>query len=258
LDFICIQETWLKPYIKTGFHRYNIIRHDRIAQDGGGVIIAIRSNLHFEQWNIDYCDELSEHLEAIGCKLYLDTEKIINVVNIYNASGNNKHIGSLIVEIFAKVPKNEELILVGDFNAHSNVWCRCELVNSSGKSIEESLLEDDIYLATPAGLPTRRNVQSSFYSTFDLVFTRTTFSNKIDIEIIEDSTLHSNHSPVLISVDKLSPSQVNNTKRFNIKKSNWQEFQSQLYNSDMAKILQQVQSLDDKERAFQDGLLLAA
>ena len=224
VDVICIQETWLKPYIEMGFHGYNIIRHDRIAKDGGGVMIAICSSLHFEQWDIDYCHELSEHVEVIGCKLYLDTETIINVVNIYNPSGNNKHTGPLIVEIFSKVPKNEELILVGDFNAYSNVWCRCNLVNNYGKSIEESLLEGDIYLANPTGVPTRRNVQSSSYSTLDLVFTRTKFSNKINNGMIEDSTLYSDHSPVLISVDKPSTSQVNSTQRFNIKKANWQKF----------------------------------
>ena len=76
--------------------------------------------------------------------------------------------------------------------------------------------------------------------------------------MVEDPTLHSDHLPVLVHVDKPCPQQTTSIPRFKIRKANWKEFNCQLENMDIKQIVQQAQSLDDKVKAIQDGIIIAA
>jgi exonuclease III len=60
-DFICIQESWLKPGNKFHLPGYTILRNDRLQSgSGGGVATFVRNGINFTKFNFNNC------LECIG------------------------------------------------------------------------------------------------------------------------------------------------------------------------------------------------
>jgi hypothetical protein len=115
------------------FRNYNVIRRDRTNGTKEGVIICLKNNIYFTSIEVDIEENCQWSMELVGCKITLDDGRLLNVFNVYNSSGNNPIVGDLIKKLYNLVPSNEDLIILGDFNAHSKVWCKCDLVKKLGK-----------------------------------------------------------------------------------------------------------------------------
>lgn len=263
IDVLCLQETWLKPYINMSFQGYNILRKDRIETGRGGVLIGISKKYHYTEVHIELGDNYEEYVEIVGCKLHLGNGKILNVINVYNSNGNNKDIGGIINELLDKIPNAEQVVLIGDFNAHSKVWCNCDLINASGKSLEDMLLENNICLITPKGLPTRKNPITGVSTTIDLTFTSPDLVASATVSTLVNTSLFSDHAPILLNVcdgrfeisDKF---ETNKITKFQIKKADWRKFKELLEQKDILAVVEREQHVDDKVKVFQDSIIEAA
>ena len=52
-EFICIQETFLKPHNSIKLDNYTAVRRDRLNRAKGGVATFIRDNIQYEQIILD-------------------------------------------------------------------------------------------------------------------------------------------------------------------------------------------------------------
>lgn len=51
LDILCVNESWLKPYIPNGMINidgFNVCRNDRVSKRGGGTCIYVNNRLKFD------------------------------------------------------------------------------------------------------------------------------------------------------------------------------------------------------------------
>ena len=130
IDIFCIQETWLKPNIMSPCKGFNILRNDRITGRKGGVKIGLRSHIHYEELDLASQQSIDNEVEVVGTKLFLKNEKKMNVVCVYNPSGNNVLLGERIDEIIKMIPVAEDMIILGDTNAQNKSWYKCRKLNS--------------------------------------------------------------------------------------------------------------------------------
>ena len=61
--------------------------------------------------------------------------------NIYIPDGNLLFSDRGLVKIIDTVPGGEELLIIGDLNAHNGLWCGCGNDNRNGKTIFEFLMK---------------------------------------------------------------------------------------------------------------------
>lgn len=241
------------------FRNYNVIRRDRTNGTKGGVIICLKNNIYFTSIEVDIEENCQWSMELVGCKITLDDGRLLNVFNVYNSNGNNPIVGDLIKKLYNLVPSNEDLIILGDFNAHSKVWCKCDLVNPSGRSLEKLLLENNICLITPKGLPTRCNPLSQVETTIDLIMASPSMASIISICIPPQTLLFSDHSPIHLAIESnrqsncRSPSTNHgNGYRFQIKRANWSVFKDNLNQVPIKNILTTNTSIDARILLFQE------
>jgi len=169
IDIFCIQETWLKPNVMIPCKGFNIMKNDRITGRKNRVMIGIRSHIHYRELDLASQQSIDNEVEVVGTKLFLKNEKEMDIIFVYNPSGNNGLSGERIDEIIKMMPVAEDMIILGDMNAHSKSWCKCRNVNSSGKSLENCLINSPICLATHIEIPTRVNPQTGETTTIDLL-----------------------------------------------------------------------------------------
>ena len=84
-DIVIGIETWLKPNINNNEvfpENYNIYRKDRIDQEGGGVLFAIKKDCISDEVNDMHVDEKSE---MIWVKIEIVGSKTLYASSFYNA-----------------------------------------------------------------------------------------------------------------------------------------------------------------------------
>ena len=116
-DVIIGTETKLKPDILDSeifLYSYNVFRRDRISNDGGGVLIAVKSNIattiHFvstdcEKIWVEIHDQNSSFSMFVGCFYRAPGSPILKL----------HELGKSLEEII-QIAKNHTFILGGDFN----------------------------------------------------------------------------------------------------------------------------------------------
>jgi len=254
IDIFCIQETFLKPFIKIQFHGYRVIRQDRTDRDKGGIIIGVRNHIRFNQQWVN----LSQgRAEIIGCKMFIDRQKKINIFNIYNPDGSENNLREAFEQMMQSVPSGELIIVVGDFNAHSESWCTCGRSNNAGRDIEDFLMNNnDLCLLTPKDLPTHLNHNTGQYSTIDLVFSSPHIAPTTKVTSLKNTILYSDHLPVIIELNGCNNIQANNiAHKFKLKKTDWKTFLTALENVHIEEQLKDVSSSEKKIKIFQTALM---
>ncbi|KAK2724485.1 hypothetical protein QYM36_001103 [Artemia franciscana] len=260
LDVLCIQETWLHPYIQMKFKGYSVIRRDRIDQKGGGVIIGIRKGITFKKISFRNSGLLEKNgIELVAVKVFSKNLHALNIINIYNPHGNNKSVGTSMQAIIDETPGNEKHIIVGDFNAHSDVWCGCGTNNEAGNSLQRFMLDTpESCLLTPKDFPTRINYSNGSYTTIDLAFASPSLANSHTIYTVNEPTLFSDHNPYVIQWKQQDQESEPSSPRFSIQKANWSEFDEALKSMEIDKMLMLAEEVDQKIEIFQGKLLEAA
>lgn len=139
-DTVILTETWLKPDIEDkeifpiNFN-YNVFRHDRSGQRGGGVLIAIKR--HISSFGVCV---LNNSLEFTCICVCTPSSKIIIGV-CYKppdcASSFHTDLCSLLVDIKGRFPK-ADMLLFGDFNFPFIDWSK---LSSGGTAASKQFLE---------------------------------------------------------------------------------------------------------------------
>jgi len=109
-DVICLQETYLKNGTQLLLPNYNIERRDREDERKGGMAILIKKNISYTLL------QPTDGLEEISISITLQHQKI-KIINIYNHPAHK-----IDLQIYRKLVKNHNMILLGDFNAHSTLF----------------------------------------------------------------------------------------------------------------------------------------
>lgn len=141
-DILLLSETWLIEDINYGIAKMNLTRKDREDRVGGGVAIALKKGLLFEEITLDTPIFVEEHFEVIATKVTLQNKNLL-AVSIYNPPNYKRSLASwrsLLKELLI-ISRDDPIIIAGDLNArtlgqHENarIWHKPSRSNRSRSS----------------------------------------------------------------------------------------------------------------------------
>jgi len=220
----CLSETWLSVDYEPSFINYTpIYMHRAAPHAGGGLAILVRSDVSF--LNLDLQPYPQGSLEVSGVKLFLKNTNVpFSIINVYNPCQNIST--AELNHYFSQMGPSR--LIVGDFNAHSQMWEPNKTSNMTGRSMEDVLLNDpSLCLLTPASLPTFYSVYHNSFSTLDLSIIASQLCPVSSVHTGDD--LGSDHYPVFTCVG-VEPSTVKYKVRssWKFEDSSWGKWSTQL------------------------------
>jgi hypothetical protein len=123
-DIIIDTEIWLKPNIHNNEvfpENYNIYRKDRIDQEGGGALLAIKKDFISDEVDDMHVDENTEMLWA---KIEIVGSKTLYVSSFYNTKTSNEQNLKRFDQSVRQTCKvnNAAILIGGDFNLPGRDW----------------------------------------------------------------------------------------------------------------------------------------
>lgn len=212
-EFLCLEETHLKPRDTITIRNYNIYRKDNPNGYRGVVILVHKNNTSSEI-------PLNGNLQAVAvresypepctlCSIYIAPDQIIT----YNE----------INHLIRMLPK--PFILTGDFNAHNPLWNGTR-TDQHGRVIEDVL---EHYTLLNNGKPTHFSSQYGTFSRIDLSIRDPQIAPNIHWDT-ENSLYGSKHYPIIITNLLKHESITTNNKKWKLKTANWQLFTLEMDN----------------------------
>lgn len=86
VDIICVSETWLTDRTNNSvvaIDGYEIVRHDRIGRIGGGILLYIKTGIHFNVISKSNYEIGTAHTEFVATEIVLQNDKIL-LTALYN------------------------------------------------------------------------------------------------------------------------------------------------------------------------------
>ena len=124
IDIACVQETHLKPHQRFSVRGYQVFRQDREERTKGGILTLVKNSIPAKEIIIN----TDEQAELQGVNFTLDNKQFV----IYNAyCPSNKKLCLEKMDL-----KEEQCIVVGDFNSHSEAWGYAE-ADQRGEEVED-------------------------------------------------------------------------------------------------------------------------
>ena len=201
-DVLAIQEPWRNPYVPTtynpstsGFHLiYNENQNTRVC-------FYVNKNIDINDWSVEFP---SPDMATLMLNVYEnDVKKIICISNVYNpsptspSSANSPSTLPEAQRILTEKGKNQEHILLGDFNLHHPYWggTTCLTQDNMSDYLIDIATEANLQLTLPRGTITWEARNST--STIDLIFMTTKLTNKIEhCKIRNELDQSSDHKPI--------------------------------------------------------------
>lgn len=214
-DAICVQETWLRDRLDYVIPGFSSIRYDRPNnQTGGGCITFIKDGLAYRE------SPSSEDSECIIVEIYSPRkEGNVKLINFYNPC-KNLDINKLN-EMAGTVYRKE--IWCGDFNAHNSLW-GSNHTDNNGDIIEE-MMEERSLVCINNGQGTRMDVNRGKTSCLDIALVSDNLVNACEWFVMNDSTIGSDHFPVLTIINTNVCFQEGSTiNRWCFEKADWEKF----------------------------------
>jgi ribonuclease HI len=184
-----LSETHLSSTDVFTIPNYNIVRNDR--DDGyGGVMVGVRKDIPFEET----INDTISNCELAGVLIKDEQGRELNILSGYcapNCRLNSAQIGNVLRNL------SGPLILVGDFNAHSQSW-GCHDDNTRASAIIE-LLDDFNMVVINDGSITRIAAPPRQSSAIDLTLCSSELSLDIVWKVLSDPA-GSDHLPILSSL----------------------------------------------------------
>lgn len=216
VDILVATETHLKPGMKFNLPGFNIVRLDRTQTKGGGVLIAVRSNLKFA---------VQPHykttvIEALGVVVPTQTGEIL-VIAAYcpkqcvSSNGSSRSFKNDLAKL-TRTPK--KFIVAGDLNARHELWHNHRR-NSNGMLLFEDA-QLGYYTVNAPSDPTFVS-RAGVASTLDLFLTN---ANNIIGDPVTITELSSDHYPVQLQINS-TPNFRPQGSRKDYRHVNWVEFQ---------------------------------
>lgn len=249
-DIIVFTETWLNDSVydyEFIDHRYSVYRRDRPTDnfknktDGGGVLIAVRSDIEANR-NVEWecnCELLWVTLAINDNKIQSNSRHKFITLNIcvaynpppLNLSYTDELCNNLSKTLNYCVHENALNIVIGDFNLSQTMWqqssdSRSLVPTPSSSQVENSFLDCINY----NNLEQCNGVTNSLGRTLDLVLTNSSDTIKVDLCTAPLTTVDKFHPPLEIIVHAMPKKnlQANYSKSFNFYKANYEAINSEL------------------------------
>lgn len=184
-DIVCLCETFIKKY-EPKFIGYLCHWYHRVGHKGGLAVLVRRDIPCKEKTLIPF---RTQNLELQCIEVFLK-QQWIAIVNVYNPNLNIsleelRHYCSQITG---------EMIMIGDFNAHSPTWDSRGRTNATGKALEELLANSRLGLLNDSSIPTYIDHRSNTTSCLDLCIASRLLFNCGELKRGKD--LGSDHFPI--------------------------------------------------------------
>ena len=144
-DLICICETWLNESVLSSelLPGYSIFRCDRVGKIGGGVLVAIKSNIRA----IRRMDLEREDVELVVVEFTTQCNKTTILYTFYRPPNSCPDVIQHLNTSLQSNPESSNVILIGDFNLPAIDWSlNQQTPATNGGQLEESfcdLIEDN-------------------------------------------------------------------------------------------------------------------
>lgn len=225
---------YLKNY--QGFHQLRT----NCTRASGGTSIFIADEHYAELLS------LNTELECVAVSVWCP--KKITICNIYIPPDN--HLEEVeINDIIRQLPK--PFILVGDFNAHNNLW-GSENTSRKGKILEKVIDSSELHLLNN-GEHTHFNISTGTFSSIDLSFCDLNAATQLDWQVV-NSLYDSDHFPIMITDGTGSEPLL--IERWNISRADWQDFGNEI--STRWEHLTLSEDINEATKELTDTILLAA
>jgi len=218
-SIICLQETWVKDEFQPNFINYKVFYKNRNGR-GGGIATLVRNDLIGEEKNLITYGGGGLEIQAIS--LYITNDKL-DILNIYNP---NKNISKTEFTHYLS-QMHSKAVLVGDFNAHHNMWdTKVGAPCITSRNLIESLLTHPMQLVTRRNMPTYMDSRTGATSTIDLCFATPNLYHVMKVELGEDCG--SDHCPIMVEIMRQPTMAKQKTRprwKFN---DNWADFRNKI------------------------------
>lgn len=193
LDILVCVESWLKPKDNFKISGFNTYRKDRENTQGDGIIFLVRKDIKFSV--IVQTPTQVRDIEMAGIWI-TNLEPTLDILACYKIPGSTleQHEWNAITE----GTDNINTILVGDFNAHNQLW-NCRHTDLNGERLYNSMTDNNLFLHNNNTF-THLNARTNFKSNIDLVFSTISLADKINVKVY-DEPFASDHYPILLLVD---------------------------------------------------------
>ncbi|CAB4008436.1 Hypothetical predicted protein, partial [Paramuricea clavata] len=136
-DFICICETWLNETVLSSelLPGYSIFRRDRVGKIGGGVLVAVKSNIHATR----RMDLERENVELVVVEFATESNKTALLYTFYRPPNSCPDVIQYLNASLQSNPQSSCIILIGDFNLPAIDWSLDQPTPATnGGQLEES------------------------------------------------------------------------------------------------------------------------
>lgn len=220
----CFSETFLKSHINFNLTGYTIIRADEPDdRHGGGVAIAIKSNISFREFTLPKFRTIPS---TCAIKIKCQDGSDVLVVSLYVPNHVKKICKNELAQLMHLCGK---VVVAGDWNARHLSW-NCTSSNAKGVTLLEYLNSNNAssvslhFPETPTFYP--RNFANQ-PSTIDLCLTKgVNVRNKPESRAVSDS----DHNPILIDIQLNGPPLLSPGGEKDYSKADWVQFREILDN----------------------------
>ena len=156
----------------------------------------------------------------IQCVRLYEENNYFDLMNVYNP---NKNLTCREMEHYLTQLGNR-FIIVGDFNAHSSLLSSRDMIaNTTGRTIENLVLNQNVCLINPRNMFTYLNMSNGARSCLDLCLTSANLALLTNVGLLED--IDSDHTPMSINIDTNSVyTNIIYRRKWKVNQSNLPEF----------------------------------
>ncbi|CAL1681213.1 unnamed protein product [Lasius platythorax] len=219
-DISVITETKSREYDLFRVPGYNKIEKQRDDQNGGGVAMFIKKSIQVKV--LEETRNILDNMEILGVKCR-GLSKKINIIGIYRRPGRVERRGMWkeIINMY-KIKPEESTIMLGDFNAHSQVW-NCGDTDSNGNNLLEEA-EDMHMVIVNRDTLSRIEEGGVRPSNLDLMFTTNDIFDLLTYKQEKDSW-GSDHYPIIFEMKIGRKIYKKQTNKITKKKTDWKEYE---------------------------------
>ncbi|GFS13483.1 hypothetical protein ElyMa_001397600 [Elysia marginata] len=216
--FVPSKKTHLKEEERFWIRGYRDFRQDRINRKNGCIITLVNTNTltAVETYTSRPDGEtVDQDTECLGIELILPFNNL-HVYNIYSPPDKDFQ--------FEPQVKQDNFIVVGDFNSHSPSWGYKDL-DSKGEKVEDWAIDNQLVLLNRADdPPTFTSMTWRTSSTPDIAFATDDIHGRSE-RSVESQLGGSDHKPSIITIKDVTVESDNRKEpSWNLKKANWELF----------------------------------
>ena len=147
-DIVCICETWLNDSVLSSelLHGYSVFRRDRVEKVGGGVLVAVKANLHATR----RLELERNEIELVVVEPNNMNSKSVILYTFYRPPDSGPEVIHHLNSSLQDTSESSCIVLAGDFNLPALDWTTFDeqFPTTTGGQLENSFYDliDDNFL----------------------------------------------------------------------------------------------------------------